>query len=72
MKTKQASSESSASCSASTAVHINCVNADIAGLDYDKNSETVYITYDNGYVKPANVACDSCIAIMADVYKAMI
>ena len=45
---------------------------DVAGLDYDPRNETVYITYGNGYVKPVNVACDSCIAIMADVYKALL
>lgn len=45
---------------------------DIAALDYSEENETVYITFGNGYVKPVNVACDSIIAIMQDVYKALV
>ena len=45
---------------------------DVAGLEYDPREEVVVITYGNGYQKYANVACDSVIAIMADVYKSMI
>lgn len=38
----------------------------------DIMGEAVYIYFENGYQKRVNVNCDSCIAIMADVYKALI
>ena len=69
MKTKQASCRSWASCS------VRYSREDIAGMNYEKDSdgfEAVTIRFTNGYEKTANVTGDSCIAIMADVYKAMI
>ena len=48
---------------------------DIAALSYDKDDdgfEAVTIHYTNGYTRTANVTGDSCIAIMFDVYKALI
>lgn len=38
-----------------------------------KNSrELVEITYTNGYKKYVDITCDSCIAIMHDVYHALL
>lgn len=48
---------------------------DIAALTYhmdDDGFEAVTIRYTNGYEKSINVTCDSVIAIMTDVYKAML
>lgn len=47
---------------------------DIAGLTYEKDDdgfEAVTIRFGNGYEKTVNVTCDSVIAIMQDVYKAL-
>ena len=43
-------------------------------LEYIKkdSEELVRITYTNGYEKYVNIWGDSCIAIMSDVYKAML
>lgn len=48
---------------------------DIAALTYDKDSdgfEAVTIRYGNGYSRTVNVTGDSVIAILSDVYKALI
>lgn len=34
--------------------------------------ELAEITYTNGYKKYVDITCDSCIAVMSDVYKAML
>ena len=47
----------------------------IAGLTYDKDSdgfEAVTIRFGNDYEKTVNVTGDSVIAILSDVYKALI
>ncbi len=47
---------------------------DIAALTYhmdDDGFEAVTIRFGNGYEKTVNVTCDSVIAIMQDVYKAL-
>lgn len=47
---------------------------DIAALTYDMDDdgfEAVTIRFGNGYEKTVNVTCDSVIAIMQDVYKAL-
>ncbi|MDE5862572.1 MAG: hypothetical protein K2H28_10330 [Ruminococcus sp.] len=46
---------------------------DVEKLEYIKkdSEELVCITYVNGYKKYVNIWCDSCIAIMKDIYKAM-
>lgn len=48
---------------------------DISKLTYDKDEdgfEAVTIHYTNGYTKTKNVTGDSVIAILTDVYKALI
>ena len=48
---------------------------DIEALTYDKDSdgfEAVTIRYGNGYERSVNVTGDSVIAILSDVYKALI
>lgn len=48
---------------------------EIVRMDYDKDSdgfEAVTIRYGNGYSRTVNVTGDSCIAIMHDVYRALI
>lgn len=47
---------------------------EIVRMDYDKDSdgfEAVTVRFGNGYEKTVNVSCYSCIAIMHDVYKAL-
>jgi len=47
---------------------------DIAALTYHKDDdgfEAVTVRFGNGYEKTVNVTCDSVIAIMTDVYKAL-
>jgi hypothetical protein len=47
---------------------------DIEGMNYDKDSdgfEGVTIRYDNDEERTINVTCDSCLAIMIDVYEAL-
>ena len=47
---------------------------DIATLTYhmdDDGFEAVTIRFGNGYEKTVNVTCDSVIAIMVDVYRAL-
>lgn len=47
---------------------------DIEALTYDRDNdgfEAVTILYKNGCEKTVNVTCDSVIAIMTDVYKAL-
>ena len=47
---------------------------DIAALTYHKDDdgfEAVTIRLGNGYEKTVNFTCDSVIAIMQDVYKAL-
>lgn len=39
--------------------------------DCDTNEEYADITYQNGYTKSANISCDSGLAIIADVCKAL-
>lgn len=47
---------------------------EVAELKYIRKNETefVEINYTNGYKKYANITGDSCIAIMSDVYRAML
>ncbi len=47
---------------------------DIAGMTYVKDEdgfEAVIIRFTDGHERTVNVTADSCIAIMADVYKAL-
>ena len=47
---------------------------DVMGLIYSKDGEEeiVEILYKNFYTKKINVTRDSCIAIMYDVYRALL
>ena len=37
----------------------------------DENDEEVILVFENGYVKKVNIACDSRLAIIQDVVKAL-
>lgn len=48
---------------------------EIVSMDYDKDSdgfEAVTIDYGKGRSRTVNVTGDSCIAIMHDVYRALV
>lgn len=40
---------------------------DLTNLQYDPEREVVIATFDNGYTKTANVACDSGTAMIRDI-----
>lgn len=40
---------------------------DLTNLLYDPENEVVIATFDNGYTKKANVACDSGTAMIRDI-----
>ena len=40
---------------------------DLTNLLYDLENEVVIATFDNGYTKKANVACDSGTAMIRDI-----
>lgn len=44
---------------------------DIERIELDKSEQTALIVYRNGYRRPVNIACDSGIAIIRDITKAI-
>ena len=45
---------------------------DLVNLQYDPEKEVVIATFDNGYSKIANVACDSGTAMIRDIIKQIV
>ena len=45
---------------------------DLTGLLYDPEKDVVIATFESGYTKTANVACDSGTAMIRDIIKQII
>ena len=45
---------------------------DLVNLQFDPEKEVVIATFDNGYTKTANVACDSGTAMIRDIIKQIV
>lgn len=45
---------------------------DLTDLQYDPGKDVVIATFDNGYTKTANVACDSGTAMIRDIIKQIV
>lgn len=48
---------------------------DVRNIEYRRDetkAEYADITFMNGYKKAVNITCDSCIAIMKDLYNALL
>lgn len=46
--------------------------SDLVSLDYDPKEEIVTGTFQNGYQKRANVACDSGTALILDIVEQLV
>ena len=45
---------------------------DLTDLQYDKENDIVIATFDSGYTKKANVACDSGTAMIRDIIEQIV